>query len=262
MNKNTFFKLFTCIIIIIFYYSIILCKKSIKTCKKSIKTYKKYKICIVMWYDDKIKNYADKCYENNKKYCEKYGFDIIRSNKRFYKDRKPHYERFPLILNNLEKYDYVIWVDADAHFYLDSKDISKLIYKYSKYNFILSGDIDDKNIIKRNKNRKNTSIINSGVLIVKNSEYSKKVINDWKNSDELLKRRHGFNDQGIIRLYRAENINNFKKESIVLQYGVIQIFYKEIYYYCLFPYLLFYKPYIIHYAGKSNKIRMKIIKRL
>lgn len=222
---------------------------------------KNYNICVLMWYNDEIKNYADKCYEINKKYCKKYGFDIIKSDKRFYKDRKPHYERFPLILENLKKYDYVIWIDADAHFYLDSPDISRLIEKYSKYNFILSGDLDDQNIKNQNIDRKNSSIINSGMMIIKNSEYSNNVVNHWLTSDELLIKRHGFNDQGIIRLYRADNINNFEKESIVLQYGIMQRFYRNKYdnYTQMFSYLLNYKPYVIHYAGEKNDKRLKQI---
>lgn len=226
---------------------------------------KSYKICVLMWYDDNINNYADKCYEINKKYCDKYGFDIIKSNKRFYKNREPHYERFPLIFNNLEKYDYVIWIDGDAHFYLDSPDISKLIERYSNYNFILSGDLHDKNIKNQSINRKKSSIINSGVIIVKNSEYSKKVINHWMTSDELLERGDEYYklDQGIIRLYRAENINNFQKNSIVLQYGVIQRFSAKKYYprLLLFLGLLLYKPYIIHYAAESSKTRLKVINK-
>ena len=219
------------------------------------------RICVLMWYDDNIKIYAEKCYEINKKYCEKYGFDIIKSNKKFYKNRKPHYERIPLIFDNLEKYDYVIWIDADAHFYLDSSDISKLIEKYSNYNFILSGDKHDINLKNQSINRNNTSIINSGVIIVKNCEYSKKVIYHWMNSKELLQRRHGFNDQGIVRLYRAENIKNFQKKSIVLQYGVIQRFYSNKYnnYIKSFSYLSQYNPYIIHYAGETYEIRLKLI---
>ena len=229
---------------------------------KVVEKYKnqKYKICVLMWYNDKIKDYADKCYEINKKYCKKYGFDIIKSHKRFYKDRSPHYERLPLILNNLEKYDYIIWIDADAHFDLNSNDISVLIDKYSNYNFILSGDIDDNNKENKSINRQKSSIINSGVMIVKNSKYSKKVIKHWVNSDELLKKKHKFHDQGIIRLYMAENINNFNKETIVLQYGVIQRFFGKKYsnYISKFPYLSSYKPYIMHY-GEYNNERLKHI---
>ena len=223
-----------------------------------------------MWYDDKIKDYADKCYEINKKYCEKYGFDILKSDKRFYKDnRKQTYEKAPLILKNLHRYDYIIWIDADAHFYLDSPDISKLIKKYSNYNFILSGDIDITNVAEiknRNINREKTYSINAGVMIIKNSEYSKKVLQHWITSDELKnrgKKEYLFNDQGIIRLYRNENINNFQNESIVLQYGVIQRFSRNQNnsYIQKFLYLLKYKPYIIHYSGISNEERLKLVNK-
>jgi hypothetical protein len=259
------------ILILILSILIFLCLSYIICSNITDKFINKYNICVLMWYDDKIKDYADKCYEINKKYCEKHGFDILKSDKRFYKDnREQTYEKAPLILEHLHRYDYIIWIDADAHFYLDSPGIYKFIKKYSNYNFILSGDIDAdyiEDIKTRNINRQKTYIINAGVMIIKNSEYSKKVLRHWITSDELKNRankKYKYLDQGIVRLYRNENINNFQQESIVLQYGVIQIFtidkvntkfYKD------YPYLLKYKPYIIHHAGLSSQERLKLVNK-
>ena len=74
-------------------------------------------IAVLMWYDDHVKNYGDNCYKINKVYCQKHGYDLIKSSDRFYKDRNPHWERFPLILDHINSYDYVVWIDADAFFY-------------------------------------------------------------------------------------------------------------------------------------------------
>ena len=45
-------------------------------------------ICVVMYYDDCIKNYAEINYNINKKYCEKYKFEIILSNKKILNEIK------------------------------------------------------------------------------------------------------------------------------------------------------------------------------
>ena len=67
INKKNFFNIISYTFIdigIIYFYNY-----------KVIEKYKnrKYKICILI--NDKIKDYADKCYEINKKYCKKY--DLI-----------------------------------------------------------------------------------------------------------------------------------------------------------------------------------------
>jgi len=241
----------------------------------------KKKICIVMWYNQKISKFANLCYDINKKYCEIYGYDIIKSNIEHSINEKKGFEKFPLLLANISKYDYTIWLDADAHFYLSSNGISEIIEKYPNKDFILSGDkdIEKKSCFTSNKLLiTKSSEINSGVLIVKNTKYAKDTLTRWISSDELMKKRHGkytlynlpsfirqqrYNDQGIIRLYYYENIDNFREKTVILPLGIIQIFpfSKILLYYLKYPFFLISKPYIIHYAGVSNKKRIKRIKK-
>lgn len=90
------------------------------------------KIAIAMWYDEHIKEYGDVNYLINKAYCKKHGYDIIQSSVRTYAntDRTPHWERIPLVLKFLPQYDYLVWIDADAHFYIDAPTIEMVINKY------------------------------------------------------------------------------------------------------------------------------------
>lgn len=74
------------------------------------------KVCVIMFYDEKIKDYAETNFEINKMYCEKYNIDIIKSNLKTYTDRHVAWERLPLILKHIKNYDYLIWVDADSFF--------------------------------------------------------------------------------------------------------------------------------------------------
>ena len=75
----------------------------------------KSKICVVMWFDDNIKSYAEINYIINKKYCDKYGYDIIKSSERR-TNLEATWERVPLMIEHLHNYEYVIWIDADAFF--------------------------------------------------------------------------------------------------------------------------------------------------
>jgi hypothetical protein len=49
-------------------------------------------VCVIMFYDDNIKNYDDINFKINKKYCEKYNLDIIVTNKNTYKTRHADWE--------------------------------------------------------------------------------------------------------------------------------------------------------------------------
>ena len=88
-------------------------------------------IAVLMWYDDNIKSYADIFYKINTKYCEKHGYTIIKSSERTYTDRKATWARFPLVLEEIERYDSVMWIDADAFFYLVCPCLENIIIKYN-----------------------------------------------------------------------------------------------------------------------------------
>lgn len=189
---------------------------------------KKLKICCFMWYDDKIKNYGDINFQITKMYCDKYGYDIIKSNERRYSSRPPHWERLPLMLQNIDKYDYMIWLDADAFFYINSPPITNVINAHPDKLLFLSGDVDEPH-----SGHGASSIINSGFFIVKCNDESKKILTEWAYSDDLYKNRYShllngvhylYNDQGVIRLMYDKNIMCVKQKSIRLEYGILQIF--------------------------------------
>ena len=229
------------------------------------------KICIVMWYDNNVRGYADVCYQINKKYCQINGYDIIKDSVKRLSNRKPHYERIPLINKILHKYDYVVWVDSDAHFYLDSAPIENIIEKYSNKDFILSAD-QDRHVLETLINI-STDKINTGIFIVKNTNYSKRILNIWAHDNYLLENRikkNCWNDQGVLRLIYINNVYDFRNHSVIIPFGVLQHFtyngsqdnkYIEKISYPILTNLNMEKPYIIHMAGMDSVERIKIAKK-
>ena len=178
------------------------------------------KIAVCMWYNDDIKDYANITYNINKEYCKKYNYDIIKSSEVKLPHRKPHWERLPLLLDtlNTNKYDYVMWIDADACFNFNSnKTIEKLIIENLNKDIIFSRDIPS--IWKDEKD------INSGVIILKNTKYVKDLIKFWY-TDETCFIHNGIpgNDQGCLRWTLYNNYKNIKDKSIIIPFGEIQIF--------------------------------------
>ena len=195
------------------------------------------KFCILMWYDENIASYGDINYEINKKYCDKNNIELIRCNERRYSNRHPAWERIPLILKYINDYDYVIWIDADAFFYNDANNIVDIINDNINYNFIFSNDYGNNNI-------------NTGVYIVKNSQYSIDFLTRWLYDEDLYKNnKHPYWwDQGVLIEMFNQNILDIKNNCIIVDYGVLQHFFEGE----TFPN----KSFIFHLAGRSREIRI------
>jgi hypothetical protein len=192
-----------------------------------------------MFYDDNIADYGKINYEINKKYCEKYNLEIILSNDKKI-NRHSAWERLPLLIDNISNYDYLIWIDADAFFYNDANNIVDIINDNINVNFIFSNDIGNNNI-------------NTGVFIVKNSQYSIDFLNRWLNDEDLYK-NNSFPcwwDQGVLIDMFNQNILNIKQNSLQLKYGVLQHFNEHD---------KLNKTYILHLAGKDRTTRYNISK--
>jgi hypothetical protein len=194
-----------------------------------------------MFFDDKIKSYGFINYKINKLYCEKYNLKIILSNEKKYSNRHSAWERLPLMLDNISKFDYLIWIDADAFFYNDANNIVDIINNNKNVNFIFSRDIGNKNI-------------NTGVFIVKNSQYSIDFLTKWAYDEELYKNNPYpvWWDQGVLIGMYDNNILDIKQNSIHLEYGVLQHFSendKQD------------KTYIFHIAGRDEYTRHELSRK-
>ena len=194
------------------------------------------KFCILMWYDENASIYGDINYKINKAYCDKNNIQLFRCNKRRHSNRHPAWERIPLILEYINDYDYIMWIDADAHFYIDSENIINLINDNTNYDIIFSKDI--------------SVAINTGCFIVKNTKYSIDFLKKWGYDEELYENNNYpyWWDNGVILDMFTLNILDIKNNCIIIDYGVLQHFYEDE----LFPN----KPFIFHLAGRSTEIRI------
>jgi len=199
-------------------------------------------ICVIMFYDDNIKSYGDINYKINKLYCEKYNLKIIFSNEKKYSNRHSAWERLPLMLDNISKFDYLIWIDADAFFYNDANNIVDIINNNINTNFIFSRDLGNKNI-------------NTGVFIVKNSQYSIDFLTKWAYDEELYKNNPYpvWWDQGVLIDMYDNNILDITQNSVIINYGVLQHLGEDD--------KLINKTYIFHMAGRDQYTRYEFSRK-
>jgi hypothetical protein len=145
------------------------------------------------------------------------------------------------MFDNISKFDYLIWIDADAFFYNDANNIVDIINNNSNVDFIFSNDIGNNNI-------------NTGVFIVKNSQYSKHFLIKWLYDKELYKNNPHpeWWDQGVLISMFDKNILNIRQNCVIIEYGVLQHFHEND---------KSDKTYIYHLAGTTNDTRYKISKK-
>ncbi len=227
-----------------------------------------------MYYNENICNYSDYSKEINKMYCKKYDYDFIVANDNIieycYKNNysivdgeqfwnniisntSPYYVRYHLLLNIIDSYDWVMWIDSDAYFYINASPLENIIKHIElSHSCILSYTIKQY-LSDQNKD----FYINNGTFLLKNTEDNKTFLNKMINNRDIkdvAEKLHYIHDQSVFRYLYDTNYKNFKDNSFVLNYGVLQHFYSHELKY------LKYKPYIHHLAGTTNEIRTNTIK--
>lgn len=235
MNKTICIIIFVILIVSIIYY--------LYTRKYS----KKNKIAVCTWYDDNIKEYADITSKINKKYCDKNNYDYIVDHTRRLPDRHQSWECIRLLKKLLNKYDYVVWIDADACFRYDhpNQNLLRDIINQNK----------DKDIMFSYDHPRDPNEINCGFIIMKNTEYSKQFCNEIIHNKNQQCTSHYNNfawEQDCVRYLHNNNINSLKEKSIILPFKLLQTFFinenKD--------------SLIIHISGQNTQTRITVFNKL
>lgn len=190
------------------------------------------RVVICMWFDSAVDSYARVNVEINKAYCSKYGYDLVVSS-RPRTERGPYWERVPLLLEYLPNYDYVVWIDADAHFMLD-KDLREILLRVPTKDVLLSMDIfisawfDGRLWCGEDctEEKALASNINSGFIVVKSTAFSASLLHHWGTDEQLLEENlvKEWSDQCTLRLLHYKNWQGFGDRSVVFPFGFLQTF--------------------------------------
>jgi hypothetical protein len=143
------------------------------------------KIVIAQFYTSNV-SYGYYTEAVNKKYCEDKGYtyycekDDAKINNAL-EGRSPTWYKPKLIEDILEKYnpEYILFMDIDAVISNFNKDIEEFIDE--NYNLTFTEDMS------------NHSVINAGIFIIKNTEWSKNFLKIWWNSVQIFTGRDSKN---------------------------------------------------------------------
>tara|TARA_R110002020_G_scaffold438063_1_gene648463 strand:+ start:1622 stop:2296 length:675 start_codon:yes stop_codon:yes gene_type:complete len=202
------------------------------------------KIGVLMWCDEHTaKKYGNISYQINKLYCDKHGYDLIFSSKRRQKRDELPWEKIPMVIEYIDKYDYTIWIDTDAHFYIDKGPLEDIIKQCPGAHFIFSED--QETVIAscyecyEVRDRKSSHRLNSGIFIVKNTKEARQILTKWAYDDTLYSLQRANWEQGVLQEMWKTNMLNINDLSVIIPYGILQNFSKK-------PEKM---PYIRHFAG-------------
>lgn len=142
------------------------------------------RICMFMVVTPEIRDYAASSIQLNKSYCELHNYDFVVIDENLTPDLPINFCKIQAAINLMkdQRYDYIIHVDADAVIIPDnhSYDVSNIIHRYFNTGlctaFIAGEDCYDKSICSK------PGRMNSGVFIVKNNHWGRKIMNKWLNS--------------------------------------------------------------------------------
>lgn len=174
--------------------------------RKKIETFgnAKKKICICMSHTENIYDYSKLTERINKEYAIKHGYDFQIFNLEM-TDRAPQWCKIDVINrllneNDINQYDYLFWIDADAFINKHDIPLETFITDMNK-NIIICDDVP-------NSGKENT--INSGTFFVKCNDWSKEFFKKlWDYNGEYLYKY--FHEQTMMEYYINENIMDAKK---------------------------------------------------
>jgi hypothetical protein len=134
---------------------------------------------------DKYKTITQWSRRNKISYCNKHGYTFIQDESVYDQSKTIPWSKIPLILKYIDEYDYIVWVDADMLIMNSAIKIESFIDKYSEYDIICGND---------------WKMINTGFMIIKNSDFSKEfykaVFNNVYNPSDDKNGRYNNHEQG------------------------------------------------------------------
>lgn len=180
------------------------------------------KIKIIQYYYSDNLEYVKQSEEINRKYCEKYDIDYYceKNSKLIFDtvgDRNPSWYKIRYLKEQLESFnhDYIIYLDADAFIANHDIDIRDVIKHHGlKHNLIIGQDFGP-------------DLVNGGVLIFKNTNWSKDFLERvWNKSENISRGRYKTEiwlEQTILSTFLLINDHDAAKAKIVgyNNYGAI-----------------------------------------
>lgn len=209
------------------------------------------KFLIFTYHDDSMKDdysFAEVgklTLESKIDYCKIHGYDFYLKDKDFSKDRVIGYERIKIFLENIDSYDWLWYLDADAMIMNQTIRLENIID--DNYNMIIAQNLNNKNIIE----------INDGSILLKRSEWSKKYLNYINSLEDYF--FHPWSCmQALIDYINVTHIEEAKKNIKIVHPRYFNSHYHEWTTHSNFKI----GDFVLHAVGSHNNYRIKLFNEM
>lgn len=210
------------------------------------------KIAFVYLFTDNIYDYCKHSIKNILAYCNVYDYAFIVYDEVFNDDVSPCWNKIPAIMNNLQKYDYLVWIDADAIINNFNISIESIIDLSPGKDLYLCEDVVME-----------TECINSGIMIIKNTEWTIDIFNKTWNSSFY----HEHNDQNVLFNVIVQDVYPDSESSLKYNEYCHKNIHPKVFicpentFNCYIKNLLK-DDFIIHLMGASKETRINVMRQV
>ena len=148
-------------------------------------------IAIVALATPNMKSMTDLSFANHKFYAEKHGYNYICYSDSMVDLKYVTWNKVYVLLNYINSFKYVVWIDADAIITNMDISIESVIAKQESKHLHVCDDIGNWRL-------------NTGVMIWENCEWSKQVLEDWA-AMEKIPHNQGAEQQQLINYLRKKD---------------------------------------------------------
>ncbi len=161
----------------------------------------KSNICLTTYFDKDFEEMGNLCLKSMKKYAKKFNLNIKLMNQ-IKSNRPAPWNKILIVKELLKSYEYVFWLDADAIFVRFDKDIRDEIE-------------DGKDFYLAKVKIRGEEIPNSGVFLIKNTEWSKKFLQDVWNKKEYIYHNY-WENAGVIDVLGYKDVIVYNKYKLLI----------------------------------------------
>jgi hypothetical protein len=153
------------------------------------------KIAVVSLYTSEIADYAVCSEMSVRDYCLANGYTFYVYREKLQADASANWSKARAILNHFDDHEDIVWMDSDTIIYNPQKRFEDILARCTGTKKIVACE----DIGANNKKIAKGMILNSGVVIFRNHNYTKNIIKKWMNADcDKSSLYASGGDQGIL----------------------------------------------------------------
>jgi lipopolysaccharide biosynthesis glycosyltransferase len=153
------------------------------------------KIAIVSLYTSEIADYAICSEMSVRDYCLANGYTFYVYREKLQADASANWSKARAILNHFDDHEDIVWMDSDTIIYNPQKRFEDILARCTGTKKIIACE----DIGANNKKIAKGMMLNSGVVIFRNHNYTKNIIKKWMNADcDKSSLYASGGDQGIL----------------------------------------------------------------